>query len=134
MRLAVLLLIAGCGPRSIPDAGTADAGRDAAIPMCAAGERACGVECCAGDDLCGHNDRCCPAAELCGSSCCGAGEVCEGAVCRLDCGAQARCADAAGAPSCCGASELCASGQCFRADTPCDDFFECPEGQYCERS
>jgi hypothetical protein len=111
---------------ALPDGGPVDSG------PCAANERACGETCCGGADICGTNLACCTYDELCGSSCCGAGEVCEGALCRRDCGAEARCTDSAGAEVCCVAGEVCSSGQCFAPSTPCQDFLDCPADQYCE--
>ena len=101
---------------------------------CAADERTCGSECCVAGDYCGTNERCCAVADLCGSECCGQGEVCEGAVCKLDCGADARCLDDGGADVCCAPGELCASGQCFAPSIDCDDFFDCPQDTYCEQT
>jgi hypothetical protein len=69
---------------------------------------------------------------LCGSECCDSGQVCEGAICRLDCGEQTRCEDASGAETCCAEGDVCASGTCFAPVTPCEDFIDCPAGQYCE--
>ncbi len=119
-----------------PDAGAlTDASVDAAAsdtgPACGTA-RPCGATCCATGEVCGTNTACCTRAELCGSTCCGAGEVCEGAVCRIECGTNARCTDAAGAPVCCDAGEVCAAGRCFAPVTPCVDFVDCPAGQYCE--
>lgn len=100
--------------------------------QCSEGQRACGGACCESGDVCASNQQCCPRAELCGNQCCGAGTVCEGAVCQLDCGAQVRCTDAAGASVCCGEGEICTSGQCYAPSTPCVDFFDCAADQYCE--
>ena len=121
-----------CVPGS--DGGPSDAGFDAGTDAgsCAAGERACGSDCCAAGEACGTNAACCARAELCGSTCCGTTEVCEGAICRIDCGALVRCRDASGAEVCCGDGEVCASGSCFLPDTPCEDFFDCADGEYCE--
>lgn len=118
------------------DAGpTPDGGVDAAEtdtgPACGA-NRPCGALCCDTGEVCGTNTACCARADLCGSTCCGSGEICEGAVCRIDCGANARCADASGAAVCCAAGEVCAAGQCFAPTTTCVDFVDCPTGQYCE--
>lgn len=116
--------------------GTPDAAVDAASApddglACAAGHR-CGTACCGTGEVCGTNTVCCARDTLCGSTCCGAGEVCEGAVCRIDCGANVRCSDAAGAPACCASGEVCASGRCFAPTATCHDFVDCPTGQYCE--
>jgi hypothetical protein len=121
-----------------PDGGTLDASGDTGpLPdtgmTCPLGHM-CGAACCGTGQVCGTNVMCCDRASLCGTTCCGAGEVCEGAVCRRDCGTNARCTDAMGAPVCCGAGEVCASGQCFAPTDACTDFFECPTGQYCEPS
>ncbi len=118
------------------DSGRLDGGLDADAPdaptTCGSATRACGDLCCADGEICGTNLACCARGDLCGSTCCGAGEVCEGAVCRIECGANARCSDAAGAPVCCVAGEVCASSQCFAPTTPCADFIDCAEGEYCE--
>jgi hypothetical protein len=53
-------------------------------------------------------------------------------VCRLDCGAEVRCHDDALAEVCCADGEVCASDRCFRPETACTDFIDCPAGQYCE--
>jgi hypothetical protein len=118
------------------DTGVQDGGVDApgadAPSTCTGGATACGALCCAEAEICGTNLACCARADLCGSTCCGAGEVCEGAVCRIACGANARCEDASGDPVCCAAGEVCASSQCFAPTTPCTDFIDCAEGEYCE--
>lgn len=117
---------------SVADGG-GDGGADASQPDGAAcSGRACGAACCASGEICGTNTVCCPRASLCGSECCGAGEICDGALCRLDCGANARCTDGSGAPVCCGAGEVCAAGACFAPTRNCVDFVDCPAGQYCE--
>ena len=110
-----------------PMDGSVDAGIDAPTMSCAPGERSCGAECCGAGEVCGTDDACCPRESLCGTVCCGAGEVCEGAICRVDCGANVRCED-----TCCGDGEVCASGACFLPDTPCEDFIDCGAGEYCE--
>ncbi len=117
-----------------PDGGL-DAGNDAPLPdagACGATERACGGDCCTSTEVCGSESTCCPRDGLCGSTCCGAGEVCDGALCRLDCGSEVRCRDAAGDDVCCGAGEVCASGACFLPVTPCADFVDCENDEYCE--
>jgi len=121
-----------CVPRSRPD-GSVDGGTDMGPPPeCAVGERVCGAACCASGEVCGSTATCCPLADLCGSACCGAGEVCEGAICRLDCGAENRCTDEAGAEICCASGEVCAATGCFLPETPCEDFIDCGRGEYCE--
>ena len=119
-----------------PDGGL-DAGRDAPLPdggACSTGERACGGDCCVASEVCGSETTCCPRDGLCGSTCCGDGEVCDGALCRLDCGSEVRCRDGAGSDVCCEAGEVCASGACFLPITPCEDFVDCANGEYCEGS
>lgn len=102
--------------------------------VCEPGEPPCGAGCCAIGEVCGVNGSCCTTDELCGSTCCGHGEVCEGAVCRIECGAQSRCTDESGSSVCCGASEVCAVGGCFRPEVRCREFFECPQGHYCDHN
>ncbi len=109
-----------------PDGGSSDAGG------CSVGQRTCGSTCCAEGEVCGTDTQCCALDVLCGTVCCDSGQVCEGAICRLDCGTQTRCHDDAGAEVCCADGEVCASDRCFAADTPCQDFIDCPAGQYCE--
>ncbi len=109
-----------------PDAALADA------PLACEGRRACGSRCCDEGEICGANVVCCAREALCGSSCCGAGEVCDGAICRIDCGPNARCTDAAGAAVCCADGEICTAGRCFAPTTPCEDFIDCPADEYCE--
>jgi hypothetical protein len=124
------------GTCTSPLDGGLDAGRDAAASDsgCAMGERACGGACCTAAEVCGTDLECCPRAELCGSTCCNTGEVCDGALCRIDCGTNVRCRDAAGTEVCCDAGEVCASGSCFLPVTPCEDFVDCAVGEYCEPS
>lgn len=111
------------GPTVLPDAA----------PLCAVPETICGTACCAEGDVCAADNACCDPATLCGTSCCTeAGDVCEGAVCHLGCGAATRCRDASGEEVCCADAEVCTSDRCFMPTIPCIDFWECPEGTYCE--
>jgi len=129
-------------PAPRPDGGgSTDAGDiDATMPdrdgsACPTGERSCGASCCGAGEVCGTNVRCCGTDALCGPTCCDtATEVCEGAVCHLGCGTATRCTSDSGVETCCTAGEVCASGRCFLPTTPCRDFIDCPEGQYCEPS
>ena len=120
--------------RAPTDAGVSpDGGRDVGADTSACGaNRPCGAACCATGEVCGTNTMCCARSALCGSTCCASGQVCEGAVCRIDCGTNTRCADSAGAPVCCASAQVCAAGQCFSPTTTCADFVDCPAGQYCE--
>ena len=115
--------------RRRPDGGQ---GTDGAPPLCEFGQRACGDGCCGVGEVCGSDTRCCPTSQLCGDRCCGAGEVCEGAICHRECGDRARCQDESGAEVCCGEGEVCASGRCFLPTTPCQDYVDCGEDEYCE--
>ena len=121
-----------CGPSNPAGGPDADPAGDADPVQCSQGEYTCGAECCVAGEICDINAFCCPLPDLCGSECCAAGEVCEGSVCQLDCGADARCTDASGDSVCCAAGELCTSEGCFAAVTSCQDFVDCPAGQYCE--
>ncbi len=120
---------------ALPDGGggmDATTAEDGGTPQCAVGERTCGSDCCGSGEVCGTDSQCCAREVLCGTVCCDSGEVCEGAICRPDCGTRTRCEDASGAEVCCAEGEVCAAGACFAADTPCEDFIDCPAGQYCE--
>ncbi len=137
--VSLAILFIGCSPKGGPGTGGGGdgygAGDDAGGPavMCAAGQRACVDTCCAPGDVCGANGTCCGADVLCGSSCCGAGEVCEGAICHVECAADtARCHDGAGGEVCCGPGEVCAADRCYLPSAPCEDFWDCSDGSYCE--
>ena len=116
------------------DAGDGGGGGDGGDGGCAP-TSVCGAQCCTSGEFCDPNDVCCALGSACGDRCCGAGETCEGAVCHVDCGdPDLRCSNAAGDEVCCTAGQVCATGACFTPTTSCQDFIDCPNGQYCEPS
>jgi hypothetical protein len=138
--VSISILVLGCSPTGSPAIGSApdtgDGDGDAATAptaICEVGERSCGDECCAEGQVCATNGTCCTADVLCGSSCCSAGEICEGALCHLECARESvRCHDDSAAEICCGTGEVCAADRCFLPDTPCEDFWDCSDGSYCD--
>ena len=102
--------------------------------ICTAEETPCVTQCCSPGLVCGGDATCCDPASLCGDTCCSGGDACEGAVCHLDCGERTRCRDDGDNEVCCSDGEVCALERCFLPEIPCEDFWDCPEGYYCEPS
>ncbi|APR78940.1 Rhs-family protein [Minicystis rosea] len=73
----------------------------------------------------------CPSGIICGDGdCCAAGDECVGNACLPACAPQVRCGT--GNTKCCGADELCLGEQCVAATTPCLDYADCADAEFCE--
>jgi hypothetical protein len=79
----------------------------------------------------GGIDTGCKSGIICGDgSCCAAGDECVVSACLPACASHVRCG--AANQTCCNAGELCLGETCVAATTPCLDFADCADGEFCE--
>jgi hypothetical protein len=73
----------------------------------------------------------CASGIICGDGqCCATGDECVGSTCLPACATHVRCgADNA---TCCGADQLCLGDACSAATTPCLDYADCADNEFCE--
>jgi hypothetical protein len=73
----------------------------------------------------------CASGVICGDgACCAAGDECVGSACVPACATHVRCG--AGNATCCGAGQLCLGEVCASATTPCLDYADCADAEFCE--
>ncbi len=75
----------------------------------------------------------CPSNILCGANaiCCPEGNECYEGQCVAACESGTHCGEAASL-TCCAAGEVCLSAKCEAPGDPCDDSYDCAEGEFCE--
>ncbi len=71
----------------------------------------------------------CASTLLCGTPavCCDEGSECVAGACAPKCASGVRCAGV-----CCAGGQVCISATCVTPTTPCQDSFDCAEGEFCE--
>ncbi|MFT3770465.1 MAG: VCBS repeat-containing protein [Minicystis sp.] len=73
----------------------------------------------------------CTSGIICGDgTCCAAGDECVGSACLPACATHVRCG--ANSDVCCAAGELCLGEVCAAATTPCLDYADCADNEFCE--
>ena len=73
----------------------------------------------------------CTSGIICGDGdCCAVGDECVLNQCLPTCATQVRCG--ADNSACCGAAELCLGETCVAATTPCVDYADCADNEFCE--
>ena len=73
----------------------------------------------------------CASGIICGDGdCCATGDECVGNACLPACATKVRCG--ADNSACCGAAELCLGEVCATATTPCVDYTDCADDEFCE--
>lgn len=112
----------GIEDSGIEDSGIEDSGMDASVEedggIDAGLEEDAGRQICESGILCGDQGACC---EL--------GNECVGGACVAACESEVRCGVSNG---CCAVGDVCIAAQCTTPGSPCIDYSDCQETEFCE--